>query len=62
MKMPAPNMRERDRAEQNDERIAEAVELRRQDEKDQNDGESEDTRQKLAAFDAAAGAIRRCNR
>ena len=37
MKMSAPNMRQRDRSEQNDERIAEAVELRRQDEKDQHE-------------------------
>ena len=49
--MTAPKKRQRNRAEQNDERIAEAVELRGQDEKDQDDGEHEDAAE-FAAFDA----------
>ena len=40
---------ERDRSQQNNERIAEAVELRRQDEKDQHQRKQKHT-QKLAAF------------
>ena len=52
---------QRDRAEQNDEWIAEAVELRGQHQEDENDGERK-RRQKFASFRAQAGAIRRCNR
>ena len=52
---------ERHRTEQNDERIAEAVELRGENEKDQDDGKSEKPR-RTCCLPCAAGAIRRCNR
>ena len=60
MKIAAPKQRQRHGAEQNDERIAEAVELRGEDQKDQNDREHEDAAE-ICAFDAqltrAAGVI-----
>ena len=52
---------QRHRAEQNDERIAEAVELRGQNQKDQDNREQEDAAE-FVALESAAGASRRCNR
>ena len=49
MKTPAPNKRERDGSQQNNQRIAETVELRCEDEKNQHERQAK-TREKLAAF------------
>ena len=58
--MPAPKSASGTEPKKNDKRIAEAIELRRQNQKDQNDGKTED-RAKLTAFDSeltrAAGVI-----
>ena len=47
MKISAPNKRQRDGPEQNDERIAETVELRREDEENQNERRAQIRRRNL---------------
>ena len=51
VKMSAPNMASGTRAEENNQRIAETIELRREDEKDEDEGEAK-RGQELVALDA----------
>ena len=56
--MSAPNMASGTEPKQDDERIAEAIELRREDEKDEDEGESK-RGQELVALDAQLARLTR---